>query len=152
ETDISGATNNDSRICNGYGGTTLTGSGAGTGGSYAWNPNIGSGAGAYTVAPTSNTTYNLTVTDTHGCTDAKSLIVQVDPLPTAPSSWTESYATACTAGNVTYSVSGSGPYHFNWTLTSTGSCAQCTGCNVATNSSVSLYFGGCSNGNTATLQ
>jgi len=140
ETDNSGTTADDSRICNGYGGTTLTGTGGST---YTWSPNIGSGAGPHTVAPASTTTYYLTVTDGNGCRDDDSETVTVDALP-APPTWNETYATACTGSNgVPYSVNGAGG-NYTWSLSN--GCIQCTGCS-GTGSSVTLDFTGCPTGN-----
>jgi hypothetical protein len=50
---------------------------------YLWNPNIGSGAGPYSVCPTSTTTYTVTVTDAASTSATASVTVAVNPLPTA---------------------------------------------------------------------
>jgi hypothetical protein len=57
--------------------TTLTASG---GTSYVWNS--GENTSSITVSPSSNTTYNVTVTDANGCQASASVTVTVNPLPT----------------------------------------------------------------------
>ena len=46
---------------------SVTGGGAGTGGSYSWDN--GAGNSVITLNPSSNTTYTLTATDANGCSD-----------------------------------------------------------------------------------
>jgi hypothetical protein len=50
---------------------------------YAWTPNIGSGAGPYSVCPSSTTTYTVNVTDAAGTSATSTTTITVNPLPTA---------------------------------------------------------------------
>ncbi|HXH19535.1 MAG TPA: immunoglobulin domain-containing protein [Chitinophagales bacterium] len=143
----SGTADDDSRICSGYGATTLQSapSGGQSPYTYAWSPNIGSGAGPHTIAPSSTTTYNHTVTDAKLCSGTTSVTITVDPLPDPPSSWVETYSTACTGSNaVRYVVSGAGG-KFNWSFSD--GCIQCVGSGCSTqNDSVLLDFTACGTG------
>ena len=56
----------------------LAATGAGAGGSYAWDNGLGAGA-SQSVAPLAETTYTVTITDANGCTDTESVTVQVVP-------------------------------------------------------------------------
>ncbi|MCX6231668.1 MAG: hypothetical protein NTZ33_09000, partial [Bacteroidetes bacterium] len=56
--------------------TTLSASG---GISYLWN--TGSTNSSISVAPLTTTTYHVTVTDQHGCSDSSTVIAQIFPLP-----------------------------------------------------------------------
>jgi hypothetical protein len=70
----------DVTVCAGES-VTLTGSGAGTGGSYSWTGGISNGV-AFT--PTSTTTYTVTGTDASGCTGTDQVVVTVNAIPSAP--------------------------------------------------------------------
>jgi gliding motility-associated-like protein len=50
---------------------------------YVWTPNIGSGAGPFTVSPTTTTTYTVIVTDDNGngCSDTSELTITVNEKP-----------------------------------------------------------------------
>jgi GEVED domain/Ig-like domain CHU_C associated/Secretion system C-terminal sorting domain len=83
-------------ICNpGGAAVTLTGSGAGVGGTYTWLPTTGiTGTGAVVTAnPTVTTTYTVTGTTVEGCAKTATVTVTVAPIlvPTA----TASPATVC---------------------------------------------------------
>ncbi|MCO5260010.1 MAG: PKD domain-containing protein [Crocinitomicaceae bacterium] len=67
---------NDASICIG-GSTTIVASGAGMGGTYAWNNNLGAGA-SKTVSPTVTTTYTVTGTDNHGCQNTDDVVVTIN--------------------------------------------------------------------------
>ena len=73
-------------------GVTLTGSGAGVGGSYVWAPTTGlTGTGAVVTAnPTVTTTYTVTGTDSTGCSNTASVTVMVGPALTATATATPS--------------------------------------------------------------
>lgn len=49
---------------------------------YAWNPNIGNGAGVYTVIPLVPTTYTVTITNACGAVTTDSVSVLFNPPPT----------------------------------------------------------------------
>ncbi len=68
----------DAAICEGTS-ITLTATG---GTSYTWDNGLGVGA-SHTVAPTTTTTYMVTVTDGNGCVNTDAVEVTVNPLPIA---------------------------------------------------------------------
>jgi len=70
----------DVEICAGET-VTLSGSGAGTGGSYSWSGGISNGV---SFTPTVTTTYTLTGTDANGCTGTDQVTVTVNAIPSAP--------------------------------------------------------------------
>lgn len=59
---------------------TLTASGAGTGGSYAWSN--GATTSSITISPTTTTSYTVTVSNSSGCTGTASKSVSVVPAAT----------------------------------------------------------------------
>lgn len=71
------ATASPSSICQGSS-TTISANG---GNSYIWSPS-GSGS-SFSASPSSNTTYSVTGTDTHGCTGTAEVIVAVNSNPSA---------------------------------------------------------------------
>ena len=84
--------------------TTLVASG---GGGYLWN--TGAGTAGITVAPTSNTTYTVTVTNAFGCTASTSIPVIVNPLPVVSISGD----TSLCMGENTVLIAGGG-IAYNW--------------------------------------
>ncbi len=82
---------------------TLTGSGAST---YAWMPGSLSGS-PVTDAPASSTTYTVTGTDINGCSNASTVVVNVNALPTVGAS---SSGTICAGDLVTLTGSGASTY------------------------------------------
>ncbi len=66
-------------ICSGSS-TTLTASGGST---YLWN--TGATTNQITVTPSVSTTYSVSITDANGCTNSKSQLVTVNPIPLPPS-------------------------------------------------------------------
>ncbi len=92
-------------ICSG-GSITLTASG---GVSYAWN--TGDNTAQITVSPTSNTTYNVILTDANGCTATTSRTVTVNTLPTA--SIAPANPVICVGESVTLTASGGVSYSWN---------------------------------------
>lgn len=69
----------DQTICQGDN-ATINASGAGSGGTYAWDNNVGSGA-TQVVSPNSSTVYTVTMTDANGCAISVSTNVFVTPSP-----------------------------------------------------------------------
>ncbi len=69
---------NDISLCVGQT-VILTGSGAGSGGSYAWNQGITNGVG---FVPSDTTIYTVIGTDIHGCKGTDQVTVNVVPFPT----------------------------------------------------------------------
>jgi len=97
-------------ICNGTS-TTLTASGATT---YAWAPSTGlnTTTGATVVAnPASTITYTVTGTDANGCTNTKTLTVQVNTSPTVNVNPTSS--TVCNGSSTTLTASGATSYSWS---------------------------------------
>ena len=100
KTPVISATTSNAIICQ-PGGTpvTLTGSGAGAGGTYVWAPTTGlTGTGAVVTAnPTATTTYTVTGTDATGCANTATVTISVGDAVTATASATP--ATVCSGAN-----------------------------------------------------
>jgi trimeric autotransporter adhesin len=109
-TENSGNQPNDGNICRGSS-VTLTASG---GTSYLWS--TGATTQAITVAPTSNTTYTVTVTNSNGCTGSNSVTIIVNIPPTVTISGA---TTICNGQSTTLTASGGVSY-----LWSTGATTQ----------------------------
>ncbi len=88
-------------LCSGQS-TTLTASGGGT---YQWN--TGATSASITVNPSSNTTYNVTVTSTGGCTASSTVTVAVSASPIAS---INNPTPICAGQNVTLTATGGGTY------------------------------------------
>lgn len=112
------------RVCKNSG-ITLSASGSGGNGSYtySWDHGLGTGP-SKSVSPTSQTTYNVTVTDGNSCTGTASKTVNVDSLPSVSVTAAESSGTAsndditCSGALVTLTATGSGGsgsgYNYSW--------------------------------------
>ncbi len=79
---------------------------------YSWTPNIGSGAGPFTVCPSLTTTYSVTVTDTTGATATDVVVVTINPPPPAILD-TTGIITICNASGITLNAN-SGDYNYVW--------------------------------------
>jgi gliding motility-associated-like protein len=99
---------NDVTICNGET-TTLSASG---GTSYDWDNTLGAGQ-SHNVSPSSNTTYNVEVTDANGCTATDDVTVNVNPLPT-PDAGND--VDICEGESTTITATGGNTYDWNQTL------------------------------------
>ena len=90
--------------------TTLTASGAGTGGSYSWTPGNGNTA-AFLVSPSSSTLYVVSGTNSLNCTaSAQVPVIVVQPLPL---NVIANSTLVCSGATVNLSASGSTTY--SWT-------------------------------------
>lgn len=106
--------------CNGTP-VTIGGSPTAAGGTPPYNYSWSGGAAGVSnpsVTPSSTTTYNVTVTDSKGCTATASVGVTVNPLPHADAGL-DQFITTCTADSVTIGGSPSGslgnpPYTYAW--------------------------------------
>jgi len=81
---------------------------------YDWDHGLGSGS-SHTVFPTTDETYNLTVTDINGCTATGQVTVTVNDNPTATA--TVSTNDICDGETVTLTASAAGgqsPYTYTW--------------------------------------
>ncbi|MBI3500518.1 MAG: gliding motility-associated C-terminal domain-containing protein [Bacteroidetes bacterium] len=96
-------------ICSGQS-ATLTASG---GGNYLWSPG-GQTTASIIVSPASNTTYSVTVS-AGSCSDATSILVSVNPTPSATISGNTSI---CQGQNVSLTASGGGTYSWSTGATS----------------------------------
>jgi predicted transcriptional regulator len=108
--ETSGVSGNDGIICNGAS-ATLTAAGGGT---YLWS--TGATTASITVTPSLTTTYNVTVTNTNGCSATASGTVTVNPLPTASVAVTETSGVSsndgivCNGASATLTASGGTTY------------------------------------------
>ena len=94
-------------VCNGQS-TTLTASGAGTGGAYLWN--TGATTASLTVSPTGLETYTVTVTNANGCTDDISVTVTEAPEPIVIAASTE----ICSGAGALITLVASGGCTYQW--------------------------------------
>ena len=78
-------------------------------GSYTYNWDIPATGASQTVSPTSNTTYNVTVTDGNGCQDIDAITVNVNPSPTANAGLDQTICNGQTAG-----MTASGGTVYSW--------------------------------------
>lgn len=92
-------------ICRGTSATLM----ATGGGTYVWSPG-GSTATSINVAPITNTTYYVTVTNANGCTSRDSVNVTVRNLPTPNAGPDKS---VCTGNSTTLTATGGGSYLWN---------------------------------------
>jgi gliding motility-associated-like protein len=95
-------------ICEGDS-VTITGSG---GTNYDWDNGLGSGI-SHVVMPTSNTTYELTISDANGCIDVDQVTVSVNPLPTIVASADQAI---CEGNSANISANGGSAYSWNNSL------------------------------------
>jgi gliding motility-associated-like protein len=79
---------------------------------YAWNPNIGNGAGPYTVNPSATTVYTVTVTDGCGQTWSAQITITVNPSPLAAFSCTT--LPLAVGQTITFTDSSTGATIWNW--------------------------------------
>jgi hypothetical protein len=79
---------------------------------YAWSPNVGSGAGPFNVCPNSATTYTVNVTDAAGTTASAAVTINVNPLPTATVT-PAGPLTICAGTDVLHAGTGAG-YSYQW--------------------------------------
>jgi hypothetical protein len=79
---------------------------------YSWTPNIGSGAGPFSVCPSSTSSYVVNVTDLNGCTSSATSTVTVSALPPATIS-PSGILSICTGSVTMYANTGSN-YSYQW--------------------------------------
>jgi hypothetical protein len=156
--ETSGVTNNDGVICNGAS-VTLTASGGAT---YLWSN--GAATASITVAPSSNTTYTVTVTNAGNCSGTAATTITVNPIPTAAIAVTETSGIAgndgiiCSGATATLTASGGTAYlwstgantqsinvapgattTYSVTVTSAGNCSSATSRVITVNPLPSTY-------------
>lgn len=95
----------DQTICTGAS-VTLTGTGAGVGGTYTWDNGVTNGV---SFAPATTLTYTVTGTDANGCSATDQVLVTVNPLPNVSAGPDQ---TLC-AGDPSV-LSGSGASSYTW--------------------------------------
>ena len=126
-------------ICTGSS-TSLTASGAGTGGTYSWAPTTGLSAttgATVTANPTTTKTYTVSGTNSNGCVNTQTVVVTVNPLPTI--SLSPSSASICTGSSTSLTASGAGTGGtYSW-APSTGLSAT-TGATVTANSTSTTTY------------
>ncbi|MBI4947670.1 MAG: VCBS repeat-containing protein [Bacteroidetes bacterium] len=95
-----------------------------------------------TVSPNSTTTYNLLVTDAHGCTGTDIVVVIVNSLPTA-NAGTDKFLCAIHAviigGSPSSASGGTTPYTYAWTSVPAGFSSNVANPTVTPNSGVTTY-------------
>jgi gliding motility-associated-like protein len=103
----------DTLIC-GSQNVTLTATGAGSTGTYNWQPGNLSGS-SVVVSPAVSTTYSVIGTDTSGCTDTAYVTIMVSPgLQLGGVSQNATCFGACDGTASVNIVSGTGPYVYAW--------------------------------------
>ncbi len=117
--------------------TTSTGAGI----SYAWTSTpagFNSLAGSVSVSPVSTTTYNLTITDTHGCTDTDDKLVTVDAAPVA-NAGSDASICAGNSGSLDASLSTGTGLAYAWTSTPAGYTSSAVGPTSVTPAASTVY-------------
>lgn len=102
-------------MCAGGTGIALSATGAGTGGTYSWNPTTGlsSPTGSDVIAaPAVTTTYTVTGTDLTGCVGYDSAVITVNPLPST--TITPASPAICAGGSVTLNAPVAAGYTYQW--------------------------------------
>ncbi|HOU99122.1 MAG TPA: PKD domain-containing protein, partial [Bacteroidales bacterium] len=94
----------DLAICEGSS-ATLT---AGGGDTYQWSTN--ESTASIIVSPTTTTTYSVTTTNAYNCSDQGSVVVTVNPLPTADAGQDVS---VCLGSSITLTATGGDSYEWN---------------------------------------
>lgn len=103
----------DTTLCAGQN-ATLTATGAGSTGTYNWQPGNLTGS-SITVSPAVNTTYSVIGTDTSGCSDTAYVTIYVSAgLQLAGVSQNATCFAACDGTASVNIVTGTGPYIYAW--------------------------------------
>jgi hypothetical protein len=123
-------------FCSG-GSVTLTASGAGTGGTYAWSGGASPSSAANTVSPATTTTYTVTTTAASGCTATASQPVTVTTVPTAVT--VSGAGTFCGSATLTASGGTGGTIYWENT-TSNGTSTVTASASQVVSSSGTYYF------------
>lgn len=137
----------DSSLCTPKcGNITATVAGASGNVEYTWIPNIGTGAGPYTVCPTTTTTYYLTITETStGKTANASWTVEVEQSPEIIVTPTEK--TICNGTEVTLKANGAATYAWlggEGLSEESGATVKATPLESVTYQVIGMSTGGCS--------
>lgn len=122
----------DDTICEGES-TTLIATGGGT---YSWS--TGGMLDSIVVAPTTNTSYNVVVTDANTCQDSASVNVQVNPVPVASIS-----GNAIICEGTSTSLLASGGNSYNWSTGDTSALVSFSPTNDTTYSVLVGNSAGC---------
>lgn len=96
---------------------------------YTWTPNIGNGAGPYSVCPGTTTTYKVVVSDAAGNIDSATAMVQVNTLPVVTTSASNVSCNGLGDGSATANVTGTSPFTYNWSTAPAQSTQTATGLN-----------------------
>jgi hypothetical protein len=97
-------------ICEGVSSSLLV-SGAET---YAWSHGLGSGS-SHTVTPLTTTTYSVTGTEAHGCTNTAELAIVVNPTPLAEAGNNDTIIEGFSIHLAGSATLGTPPYSYSWT-------------------------------------
>jgi hypothetical protein len=105
---------NDTAVCDGdCANVSVTASSGTPPYTYAWNPNIGSGAGPFQVCPNATTTYIVTVTDAAGSSATDSVTVTVNALPAATIT-PGGTVSICTGSSITLNANTGSNLSYQW--------------------------------------
>jgi gliding motility-associated-like protein len=137
-------------LCSGQS-STLTATGAGPNGVYAWQPGNLSGT-TNTVSPTTTTTYSVIGTDTvNGCSDTAYVTITVNPgIQLSGVSQNVSCGGACDGTATVTIVSGTAPFTYSWSP-SGGSAASAVALCAGNYSCLVTGAGGCTDTQTFTI-
>ncbi len=83
---------------------------------YSWTPNLGAGAGPFTVCPSSTTVYSVTITDAANVKASDTAVVVVNPSVSVNTTVKNIPCFGQANGTATANISGgTGPFNYTWT-------------------------------------
>jgi gliding motility-associated-like protein len=141
----------DKSLCNGSGAVTLNATGGST---YSWSPSTGlscTNCSNPIASPTSTTTYIVSGTDAHGCSNTDTVVVHIRPLPTINAGTDK---TICAGSSATLTATGGNSY--SWSPATGLSCTAC-GSPIANPTTTTTYVvsgtdsNGCTNTDTVVV-
>ncbi len=102
-------------ICAGdCGNVSALASGGATPYTYIWTPNIGSGAGPFSVCPATTTSYKVVATDLNGLSDSTIVQVVVNNVPVVNPTSTNVTCFSNNDGTAATNATGNSPFTYSW--------------------------------------